>query len=332
MRVVFDRMRRSIDASAPSTLAARQRDWLLAIVLALAVAVASWIVLPAGGYDWYWAFGPAARHWRPAPWLYDLPYLPWAALILAPLGALSDRLATAIVNAGSVLAMVAILRRYGGQAWLAVPLVLSPFAFQMFDLGQADLLILAGLLLSNGLDLIVIVIKPQVAAGAIAARLSRAGRRHVLAYVAPLIALSLVSLAIWPGWPAALLQTSREHQAVSWNVAPWPWGVPLGLALLWRAWRHGDDAAGVIATPLLVPFINAQTLLAPLVIVAARWPRWFLVAWCAAWGLVGYLVIAGPIPRPIYIGGVAVAIGAAMWASWRRRARLRRRASANTLE
>jgi hypothetical protein len=75
-----------------------------------------------------------------------------------------------------------------------------------------------------------------------------------------------------------------------WNVSLFPWGIPLGLYLLWRTWRNGDELAGAAATLALSPYF-AMYSLAPLL---ALWiPRqrniWLVVAaWVLSW--VGYVI------------------------------------------
>lgn len=292
-----------------------RRDWTLALGLALAVAISSWLLLPSGGSDWVNGFGPAGRLWRSAPFGYA-PYMPWAFLPLAALAALPDQLATALVNGAGVFAIVGVLRRYAAPAWLAVPLVLSPFALWLFKFGQTDLLILAGLLLPAGYDVVALVMKPQVAAGALVARLARrlGNHRRLLAYLAPLAVVGLVSLIIWPSWPLSYQSHGTAHAGADWNRSPWPWGIPLGLALLWRAWRRQDETAGILATPLLMPFIGLNTVSAYLVIVAARWPLWFLSGWLTTWAIVAWLAfgVIGSGPMLAYTGGLALGALAAV--------------------
>ena len=156
---------------------------------------ASYAWLPAGGLDWRQDIGPAARHWFPTPWLEGLPLAPWAALVLSPLGALPDRLATAALNGASVVALALAIRGLGGRDWLAIPLLVSPFGFAMFYNGQTDALVLCGVLLMNGFDLLVLAMKPQVALGVMVSRIRRAGRAWP-AYLAPLLVAGAVSLII----------------------------------------------------------------------------------------------------------------------------------------
>jgi hypothetical protein len=257
---------------------------------ALVAVIGSWLYLPNGGRDWSADIAPAARAWWPAPWLEGLPLLPWAALLLSPLGALPDRIATALLNGASVIALALVLKRLGGSPWLVFPLLISPMGYWLFTNGQTDTLILAGLLFFNGLDPLILVLKPQVAVGAIVARLRRAGARW-WAYLAPLAVVGVLSLVVWWGWPAGLLAYRALLVSGDWNSAVWPFGLPFGLALLWWAWRTGDDRFGIVATPLLFPYVNMPSYLGLLAVLAVRWPRWALVAWVAMLGLVGWLVL-----------------------------------------
>jgi hypothetical protein len=149
------------------------------IAFAALVAMLSWFLLPDGGWDWRYAYAPAARTWW-APWTQGLPLVPWAAVALVPLAAMPDRLATTLVNGSSVIAISLVARRLGGKDWYAVPVMLTPFGYWMMRNGQVDGLILAALLLSYGFDALILITKPQVAAGAIVATRHLAPPCHLL--------------------------------------------------------------------------------------------------------------------------------------------------------
>lgn len=259
-------------------------------VFALAAMALSWYWSPDGGYDWLEDIGPAARAWWPAPWLEGFPLLPWAALLLSPLGALPDRLATALVNGANVILLALVLRRFGGSPWLVFPLLLSPLGYYLFRSGQTDVLLLSGLLFFNGLDPLLLVLKPQLAAGVLVARLRRAGPAWPR-YLAPLAVVGGLSLVVWWGWPAGLLAFRETLIGGPWNASAWPYGLPVGLGLLWWAWRTGDDRWGLAATPFLFPYVNPPSYIALCAVLAARWPRWALVAWFAIIGFVGWLAL-----------------------------------------
>jgi hypothetical protein len=150
---------------------------------------------------------------------------------------------------------------------------------------------LAGLLVFNGLDPLILVLKPQVAAGAIVARVRRAGARWWV-YLAPLAVILAVSLVVWRGWPGGLLSYRELLISGDWNSAVWPFGLPFGLGLLWWAWRTGDERFGIVATPLLFPYVNMPSYLGLLAVLAIRWPRWALLAWLVMAALVGWLIVS----------------------------------------
>jgi hypothetical protein len=248
------------------------------LVCALAVAVGSWVLEPTGGFDWHNDIARAARNWWPAPWQEGLPLAPWAAMLLSPLGGLPDRLATAITNGASVIVLALVIGHYGGPAWLAIPLLISPFGYWLFRNGQTDCLLLGGLLIFNGLDPLILVLKPQVAIGAIVSRFKRAQAQR-WRYLLPLGIGVALSLVIWWGWPRGVLHYAPVLLSANWNSAAWPYGIPVGIVLLWLAWRSGDDLWGIAATPLLFPYVNLPSYLGLLAVLAARWPRWVILGW-----------------------------------------------------
>ena len=207
---------------------------------------------------------------------------PWGALLLSPIGGIPDRMATALTNGLAVIVFALLARKFGGPDWIAIPVLLSPPGYWMFQNGQTEWLVLMGLLLFNGLDTAFLILKPQVAMGAILARLRRAGP-HWKKYILPGSTLLAVSLLIWPLWPLKMLTIAPTLTAGSWNAALWPWGIPIGIFLLWYSWKTHDEAWGIVATPFLFPYVNLPNYLGLLIVLAARWPRWALGAWGVMW-------------------------------------------------
>jgi|SRR5579859_1250726 len=295
---------------------ARAAPGPVVIICALAMMVGSYLWLPAGGLDWRHDIAPAARSWFSAPWLKGLPLLPWAGLLLSPLGALPDRIATALVNGVSVIALGLVVRAMGGRDWMAIPLLASPFGYYMFGNGQTDCLVLAGLLLTNGLDLLVLILKPQVAFAVVVSRVRRAGPRWPV-YLAPLAVVLALSLVVWPGWPWGLAAYAPVLLPGWWNWSIWPWGLPVAAFLLWRAWRTRDDRLGVAATPLLSPYLTAPSYLGLLAALAAWRPQVVWAAWLLFWAAAGWYAIAtwGSLTAAM-IYAVAVALLGSLAAVW----------------
>lgn len=175
--------------------------WIFAVI----VVVGSWFLFPEGGFDWRNDIGPGARHWWPAPWDEGLILAPWGALMLSPLGGLPDRIATALTNGASVIIFALVARKFGGPDWIAIPVLISPPGYWLFHNGQTEWLVLIGLLLSNGLDIPFLILKPQVAIGAILPRLKESGDQRKQ-YIFPGIIVFAISLLIWRLWPLEILE------------------------------------------------------------------------------------------------------------------------------
>lgn len=254
----------------------------IVLIVAGLVFVGSWLWLPSGGKDWRADIGPAARAWWPKPWEEGLPLPPYAALLLSPLGGLSDQAATAVNNALAVVVVGLVILRFGGPAWGIIPVFVSPAGFWIFKNGQTDWLVLLGLLFFNGLDVLLFTVKPQVAAWVVVARIKRAGaswRRYLL----PALVLIPMSLVVWLAWPVHLLDYGPLLVPSEWNVSLWPWSIPIGTYLVWRAWRTGDDKYGLVASPLLFPYVNFPSYLGVLVVAVVRWPFVTLAIWALIW-------------------------------------------------
>ena len=287
------------------------------VIFALALGVISWFWLPKGGLDWRDDIAPGARSWR-TPWAEGLPLVPWAAIAMWPLAQLPDRLATAIVNGASAVALGLVVRRLGGKDWYAIPLMLTPFGYWLMGNGQLDCLIFAGLLASRGWDAVILLTKPQVAIGTIAARISQVGSwRKRAAYLIPASVAVALSLFIWPGWPLRIAEYGKDLLDAPWNWSLWPWGLPVAMWFLWRAWVTKQEIWGILATPLLFPYVNFHTWLIAASALAILWPKFALAIWFLIWAAAGWLAVAMFAPGLITVAYtglvVAVALGASVY-------------------
>jgi hypothetical protein len=59
--------------------------------------------------------------------------------------------------------------------------------------------------------------------------------------------------------------------------------VPVALGFLWYAWRTGEDRWGIVASPLLSPYVNMPNWLGLMLALAAKWPRVTLILWSSMW-------------------------------------------------
>src|SRR3989304_1986182 len=244
-------------------------------LFALIVFIASLLLLPHGGSDWYATFMPAARHGWSAPWEHGVPSPPYAALMLYPVALLPSCWGTALVNGLSVLVLARLAGRGGGAEWVILLVLASPVGACLFLCGQIDVLILAGVLLPESLGALVYTLKPQVGLWIVVARWKRLlGRPLVIMGIA-----GLVSLLIWGWWPGQMMDFAAMLIPAVWNASLWPYLAPMGVWCVWRAWRTQDERYGIMASPLLFPYVSIQSYVGLLTIVAVRWPRWAVLVW-----------------------------------------------------
>jgi hypothetical protein len=137
----------------------------LVYVFAALVMLYSYIRLPMGGNDWRNYFAIVGQEWWPNPYEHvgSFPYPPWIGLLLSPLAALPNRVASVLTNGLSVLILANVAKRFGGASWLVIPVWLTPAGFWYIINGQADWLCWLGLLFFNGFDLVLLGLKPHTA-------------------------------------------------------------------------------------------------------------------------------------------------------------------------
>jgi hypothetical protein len=240
------------------------------MVFALVVGGVSWITMPKGGLDMRQDILPSLWHWR-APWEEGVPLFPWATLILMPLRFFTPREATAIVNGLSVMLICLLIKRFEGNVLLTIPVMLSPFGYWLFVTGQTDAIVLAGVLLPAGFDLLLFW-KPQV----LAQIFWRRGFAKPKIYLISGIVLLALSWIIWGFWPRDILQFGQTQLIGGWwNRSLWPYGIPTGIFMIYLSLKKKDDGYGVIASPLLFPYVNGTSYIGLLAVVAAKWPKLF---------------------------------------------------------
>jgi hypothetical protein len=253
-----------------------QRHLQLIIVLGFAISfvVLSWQLLPNGGLDMRDDILPSLHNWR-APWLEGTPLFPWAVLVLMPLRLFTPRAATALINGLSVLLTALVIRNLKGNPLFVIPIMVSPFGNMLFFNGQTDAIVLASILLPAGFDLLLFW-KPQVIAQAFWVRV----RWRPKTYIISGICILLLSLWIWGLWPIEILHFAQVNLINgNWNITLWPYSIPIGMGLLYLSIVKNDVGFGLMASPLLFPYVNGASYIGFLAVIASKWPKVFGVVY-----------------------------------------------------
>jgi hypothetical protein len=254
---------------------------LLAFSGMLALAVLWW-VMPVG-VDWEFTFSQIPKIWRDPYqlWLFTNP--PWIMALL-PHAWLPLRLGNALNFLLNIFLIIGAGRAAGGGRMALALTLTSPVFFDLARTNNVDWIPLLGFVIGPAWGLPLLAAKPQALGGAAVVWVAEAFRRRAWRVFLPLAAVLAVSLA-WGFWPAHL----NVPKDVMWNFAPWPWGLPLGGWLLYRAIKTNDPFLGAASTPFLVPYLAPYSAAGLFGIAAARWPRVAQVIWVALWM---YLIIS----------------------------------------
>jgi hypothetical protein len=90
------------------------------------------------------------------------------------------------------------------------------------------------------------------------------------------IALLVVSWLFWGLWPKAILEFGKTQLIDGWwNFSLWPYSIPVGILMVYLSIRKKDVGYGIIASPLLFPYVNGPSYIGLIAVVAAKWPRFF---------------------------------------------------------
>jgi len=182
--------------------------------------------------------------------------------------------------------LVVLIWRFGGGWQAAAMTFLSPAFLALAYVNNMDWVPALAFLLPPTWGLPLLALKPQAVGGAALIWWKRSG--FSLRLLLPLALIVALSFVVWGFWPARMAMLPAN--ARQWNFAPWPFGLPLGIYLLYRAYRSDDDVLAAAATPFLVPYFLIYSLTPLLALLACRRRHDGLVLWVGMWLL---LIVEG---------------------------------------
>lgn len=245
-------------------------------LIALAILSCFAFVLPIGR-DWpAWNVSSTAQ----ITGVYDKPFTgaPYAYFAL-PHVLLDISIGNAINLALNILVIAAVAYRYAGKQWhIAFAIAMtSPMAINLIMSNNIDWIPLSAFLVADWAAYPLLAMKPQVLG---MAAIIRFKRNPYLLPLIPLIVLVIASIAIWGAWWQHL---GGGLFNVAWNFAPFPYMIPVGLYLIWIAWKREDEIIAACATPFLVPYFAPYSLAGLHVLLASRYRKAAIILWCFSW-------------------------------------------------
>ncbi len=271
-----------------------RREVLLVLLPLLLVPLSVFIAttLPAG-VDFRFNFYPAGQAALAGQDMYAVNGFyspPWIAVLLAPLALLPRQASWSVFTLLSLGTFLVTFHRMGLTRQQLVLLALSPFVLFNLWHGNLDSFVLLGSVLSPAVGVWLLLLKPQLTWPLIALWLFRCrknpGSRSSIAFVVSFLAASTIA-------GLACIRHLPDPQAMPWNTALWPIGVPVGLILLVFAARYDDDKLALASAPLLSPYLAIHSWLLTTLPFLRR-PRFLAVFIALAWVAVTLRAIYSP--------------------------------------
>ena len=137
----------------------------------------------------------------------------------------------------------------------------APFLSLLIN-GNVDWLPMLAFLLPAQWGIAILLSKPQAGLMAGLVWFKRARRKDL--FLVPAIGLFLASILVWGWWVPRMVEQSLRVGGKTmvgfWNIAPFPWLIPIGVWLLYQAWKREDELIAVAATLCLVPYFAIYSL------------------------------------------------------------------------
>lgn len=223
--------------------------------------------------DWL-VFTWAVHH--PINGLYTQGFVspPWA-LFFVPHAFLPPILGVNINRVFTLFLIAYVIRTRGGDMKSLLLVGTSmPLIWLMLN-GNIDFVSFLGLLLPPSLGLIAFSAKPQAGIGMIVLYFKRYGWK-IFILLGILVILSFVMYGNWITHLTPTVVPGRQFQF-------FPWLVPLGLYLVYRAWLEDDEAWAALSSLFLVPYYGFWSLTFPLALLSIKHQRTALTLWIATW-------------------------------------------------
>jgi hypothetical protein len=240
------------------------RKMLLYGALTMGVIAAVWLASFVPNADWFATFDPAARGFLQGSSPYKQQFVlipPWGFLILIPFVLFPSNIARGLLLVASLGVLIYTAWRLQAPKIAMIALLLSPTAVGSFLAGNLDAFVLAGIFLPPTWGLFVLLIKPQVGIGVAIYYLIQKWQTNkwigVIRTFSPIIFAYVISGILFPVWLNRMIYKPSDI----WNRSIFPYGIPVGLFLLWTAVTKRNVFFALASAPFFSPYLTFYTYL-----------------------------------------------------------------------
>lgn len=294
-----------IERTAIRLFMQKDEKWAKFLTILPAIGMAFWAFsLFIGSFDWEFVDWTGVYHKlatqplkSPYEWNYGglkLANPPWLLWILWPFSLLPARPALALWMTFSILISVWSIKKLGGNIYIALLTLCSPFFIRLFVHGQIDVVILLGFALlvtaettiQRGLGIVFMMIKPQVLGVAAVTHWLSLERKNKVLILLPLTTVALVSFLIYGLWPLRMAENMRYLSGIFTGLSIWPYGLPVGIMLLIISLKKDDVKLGALSTFFFVPYVGSHSLYPYIAVLFTMVPhKWATALFLLLWGV-----------------------------------------------
>ena len=237
---------------------------LVAVGLLALVLLAVWLARGVPNADWSGTYEGVGRRLLHGQSPYDEPLFvnpPWAALLVLPFAVLPSEVGRGLLLVASVASLTYTAWRLHAPRLAVVALLLSPTAIGSLLAANLDAFVILGLFLPPASGLLLLMIKPQIGLGPAIYQLIEAWRKGRLFGTVrafwPIAIAYTISALLFPVW----LDRMFHKPANVWNRSLFPYGIPVGMFLLWLSVRTRNVFWALASSPFLAPYVTFPTYL-----------------------------------------------------------------------
>lgn len=219
------------------------------------------------GVDWRLYFQPAAESLMRGRSPYDVSGFwnpPWMLLPIMIFAKMPLEIAAPMLFVLNTMACIWASLRLGMNKFVVFPFFIFFGSMMNSVMGNIDGLLALGLLCPPWLGIIILMIKPQVGFPIVlfwvANELAQKGTvrqkaARVLRLLLPFTILLIASTFLYGAW----FLHSVDAIGKTWNTAPWPLGIPVGLWLVGAGIQKRDVSFVLMSTPFITPYLTIYT-------------------------------------------------------------------------
>jgi hypothetical protein len=209
----------------------------------------------------------------------------WTYLLLAPFALLPFWVGRISLFLVSMIAFTVTAVKMGASRFQLILFLCSTSVFGGLYSGNIDFLVTLGFWMPAQIGLFFVLMKPQIGVCIAIYWMYMAwkegGVRKIVKVFAPVTVAYLLSFVLYGFWFKHLFNMTNNP----WNWGLFPYLVPFGLFLLYKALEQKDIRLSGLSSPMIAPYVTGYNYVIVLLALFTR-PALFLLAWASQWFLV----------------------------------------------